>query len=251
MKIIGLLLSVGVGVFYFFSRSEPEIEREPAALPTEEREAQAPAAPTPTTVPVPAPAMEVTSRKTSPLLPLVARLEETQACYEGNCDYPRTDARSYEFAVGQALKTQLLEMVATVQSQRIVDPQVAELARLHLDNEDGHVQEAALALLATQPTSAENLEQILKKVIEGYDSELIGQAMRELERYTEAEDRFKIATALGDAMATGSPFVAKEVSTRIAPFVYPSSAPIFREVIARLPDISVVRATLEARLAGY
>lgn len=55
------------------------------------------------------------------------------------------------------------------------------LARESLENSDGHVKEAALDLIATQPTSSENLESVLNNVIVDSDPELIEQSPSRIE----------------------------------------------------------------------
>ncbi len=84
-----------------------------------------------------------------------AALEELAACYETErCNFPRTDEKSYGFAVGQALRGELLGMKEWVQANGVRDESVSQIASVYLAIEDGHVQNAALALLATQPKIA-------------------------------------------------------------------------------------------------
>lgn len=182
----------------------------------------------------------------------IRRLETTQACYESEaCDYPKTDARSYAFAVGQDLKNQLEQLTASVKLSGEKSPAIAEAARKHLENEDGHVQAAALALLATQETSGDILETILKSVIEGYDAQLIQAALGQLLRYQAEDDRAKITETLANVMATGAPFVSKEISGSIRPFVYARSVPNFEQAVTQLPEGSVVRINLVAALSAF
>lgn len=181
-----------------------------------------------------------------------AALEELGSCYDRqNCNFPRTDEKSYDFAVGQAMRGELFGMAEWVEAHHIRDGAVSVIANAYLAVEDGHVQEAALALLATQPTSSESLEILLSKVIAGHDAQLIKQALRELERYEDFDDRRKIAVALADAMVTGSPFVAKEISASFNSFLDAGSVRIFEDAAYRLPAKSVVRANVAAALKEF
>lgn len=178
-------------------------------------------------------------------------LIEIKNCYDLDCDFPKDDARSYSFAVGRKLKETLTEMTAWVLSEKLEDREVDEIAREYVASEDGHVQEAALRLMSTQPPSLENLLAILQNIIQiGYDSRLIPPTLKELQRYTDRQDRERIHQALGEAMLTGAPFVAAEVSVGIAPFINDWSISFFRDLAQQLPEDSVYRRNLEAALAA-
>src|SRR5665213_483538 len=178
-------------------------------------------------------------------------LKRINMCYAGDCNYPKTDARSYELAVGQDLKKMLFQMAEWVRSEGIAHPEISEIARRYVSSEDGFVQAAALDLLSTQGPNGDNLEAILTNVVAGYDSELIEHAMLELERYTSRTDLDKIDQALAQTLTTCAPFVAREVSTHIAPFVNERSYMFFQDVVAHLPLNSASRANLETSLAEY
>lgn len=186
------------------------------------------------------------------LTKMLDRIDEIAGCYENeDCNYPQTDTRSYYFAVGQDLKQQLETVTTWAITHQEKSPELVQLARTQLENEDGHVQKAALALLATQETSTETLEAILAQVLGGYDAQLIQIALRELLRYQNEDDRSKITTALADTLVTGAPFVAQEVSKSIQPFVYPRSVPNFENAANQLPEGSVIRHNVLAALENF
>lgn len=217
-----------------------------------------PRAPRPAVAPLavaprPAPAHVVVARvpassRTAPSQSLAhfeARLERTAACLDGDCDYPRDDEHSYQYAVGQTLKTELAHTREWVVRTHLQSPAVIHLAVRYLKIGDGHVQAEALALLATQPPSADALQAVINDVIGGYDAQLIAAGLAELARYGAENDRVRIGHALADAMMTGAPNVAKEVSRGIAPFVTDGTLAVFQEAAAEIPAGSLVRANLE------
>ena len=178
-------------------------------------------------------------------------LDQLQSCYERDCGFPRTDEKSYDFALGQAIQAETVKLTNAVGAVGLHDPALTARAVALLANEDGNVQEGALALLATQPTSAEALEAILERVVGGYDAQLIQQALRELMRYRSDDEQTRIAAALAAAMVTGAPFVAKEVSGGIRPFLSGHTLPEYEDAGAQLPTGSLVRTQLEQAIADF
>ena len=181
----------------------------------------------------------------------IIQLKRLRSCETEQCSYPQTDPRSYDFALGKDIKKTLFRFAEWVRSRALESRGVSETAREFLAFEDGHVQAAALDLMSTQPPSLENRDAILKSVIEGYDSELIEQAMLELERYTSASDRDVINQALGRALTTGAPFVARAIVNHISPFVDARSFRLFQDVLAHLPPESIYFEKLEASLSAF
>jgi hypothetical protein len=187
-------------------------------------------------------------------LPLGAYMLEAKrlkACYAGGCAYPETDPRAYDFALGQDLRNTLLGMAKVALEQSVASEELSAIGREYLDNLDGHVQEAALALLATQPTSRENLQAILQFVIGGFDAQLVPLALRELARYGQQAEMELIDNAFAQAMLTGAPFVANLLSRGILPFLHDGNLRFYRELDERLPVGSVFRANLENALRAY
>ncbi len=177
------------------------------------------------------------------------QLAAINACYQSeDCDYPQTDPHSYHFAVGLHLRATLTAFTAWVQREKVGEEAVSQSAREFLASSDGFVQEAALKLMATQEPSPENLQAILDDVLGGYDAELIDLALVQLERYTSVADSDKISAALARAITTGAPFLAREVSVHIAPFLHARNSEFFAQVARDLPEGSIYRINLEASL---
>jgi hypothetical protein len=75
--------------------------------------------------------------------------------------------------------------------------------------------------------------------------------MRELKRYATDENLFKIGAALSESMLTGAPFVAKEVSKLVQPFIAPTNWSLFMDAAQKLPAESLIRINLERALDTY
>lgn len=181
----------------------------------------------------------------------VEELNRLKQCSEGNCIYPRTDARSYDFALAQDIKQTLFRFSEWVRNEKLESREAGEVAREFLAFDDGFVQSAALDLMSTQPPNQDNRDAILHEVIDGHDSELIEQAMLELERYTASDDRRIINQAFGKALMTGAPYVARAVSANIGPFVDARSFHFFESVLSQLPENSIYAEKLESSLDAF
>lgn len=181
------------------------------------------------------------------------QLEQLNDCYLVRCAYPDSDRKTYEFAVGRDIQKRLLQLAEQLRTDEHTNEQdnrgVSALAVGFLANSDGHVQEGALDVLASLPTSPEALTAILKNVIEGYDAELIEQGMAELERYQDEVDLVRIHQTLAQGMITGAPFTAREISAHISPFVTMRSVRFYRDLLGQLSVESVVYANLKAAVS--
>ena len=179
----------------------------------------------------------------------VAHLNALSSCYEEECDFPDHEPRSYSYALGQAIVKSLDELSVWVKSKPFFDDAVSQIGRTYILSEDRFVQAAALRLLSTQPTSLENLLAILEGVFnQGYDANLVAPTLKELERYKDPQDLVRINEVLAQALLTGAPFLAEEVSLRMAPFVDGASFGFYKELLGQLPGDSVYYHNLESIL---
>ena len=175
-------------------------------------------------------------------------LDEVRNCYQGGCNFAESDPRSYDFAVGQRLTELLDHLKAEVSEMQTVDAGLSALAREYLQIPDGHVQAAAIALLATQPSSSENLDPLLAEIIEGPFPDLVPASLVEIRRLLTPASESRIDEALGRAIRSGSPFVASEVIAGIAPFLTTAGRPYFMTVLEALPSDARDRRDLNAAL---
>jgi hypothetical protein len=178
-----------------------------------------------------------------------AELEESTACLERtDCNFP---ADAYRAAVGENLRAILLEMREYAVANKLRDDRISSLASLYLNVSIEPVQEAALELLSTQPLREDSLPAVLHEATEGADAHLVQDALRELTRFERDDDRTRIASALADALTTGSPVAAREISAGIRPFLRYTSGVDFAGAIESLPPDSEIRANVEKTLREF
>lgn len=179
-----------------------------------------------------------------------AAIADLASCYARDCGLPSSYPREYANSLAQKLKAQLISFADYAQSAGARDAEISETAREQLDNDDGHVKEGALRLLATQDPSAENRDAILTGVIESHDENLIPQALLELRRYDLARSP-EIHARLGEALVTGDPFVATAIARDLEPFINESSYESYRATLARLSPGTKPYDGLRAALKQY
>lgn len=172
------------------------------------------------------------------------------SCYQRDCGFPSSYPREYANVLGQKLKAQLLSFADYAQATGARDPEIAETAREQLDNEDGHVKEGALRLMATQDPSRENRDAILGGVIASHDENLVPQALLELRRY-DLTNSPEIHAGLAEALVTGDPFVASAIARDVGPFINASTFESYSAALARLSPGTKPYEGLRAALKQY
>ncbi|MGZ3652047.1 MAG: hypothetical protein ACXVB9_17235 [Bdellovibrionota bacterium] len=178
-----------------------------------------------------------------------AQLEETAQCLtRTDCNFPQAE---YVQSVNQELRAEIQDLNAWAKANHIRSFAVTAVALPYLKIGGGSVRAAALEVLAGQPTSPESLEAILTDVVSGQDASVVSQALQELARYQNGGDRARIAEALSGAMLSGPPFMAKEISAGIAPFLDEQDFTLFSDAASALPEAALVRINLEAALKDY
>ncbi len=175
------------------------------------------------------------------------RLEE---CYEHTCE-PDLDERSKFFSVGQKIKSSLLSLLSLVKHGEARGIEISKIARDFLKNPDGHVQEAALDLISSQPTYPENLEAILNEVVRASDPELIPQAMLELERYDDPRDQARIHEVFAEALQTGPPFVAVVIAEHLGDFITAQSFWFYSEILKKIDQQTLIHQHLLSTLKEF
>jgi hypothetical protein len=178
-------------------------------------------------------------------------IEKIAACYEKDCGNTTQDPRTDYYNLGRELKLKLDLFVSYVIQNELQDSSIRNLGIQFLAHSDGHVQEAALDLLATQATSPETLEAILQNIIKGIDAELIHQALLELQRYSSLEDQEKIQLTLGEALNHGTPFVALAIAERLNLVLNTQNRMFFKNLMTQLDPQSRIYQSLKVSIQEF
>jgi hypothetical protein len=178
----------------------------------------------------------------------IARLNR---CYTEDCSADVVHPRDAYFNNGQLIRAELFKLHGYVVGNNLSDHRISEIAREALENEDGHVQEVALNLMATQETSEANLDSILEKVVKGYDDKLIDQALTELQRYQSAGDQEKIRNALAREILHGAPFVAQAIAQKIEKILNQKNVQYFESLIEKTGAETLVREYLQTSIRSF
>lgn len=107
---------------------------------------------------------------------------------------------------------------------------LSETGRELLDYEDGSIKEKALQLLISQPEDVDNIDSVVKGVLDYHDAKLIPLAVTELQRYLGDQNAFKVHWGVRDCLLTGSLMVKEELSTILRPFINDGSIQFYRDL---------------------
>ncbi len=176
---------------------------------------------------------EETSSQSSKDIAILKKLHE---CYESEaCDFPHSDPRSYEYAVGQALTKQLRIYRLKYRGLPGHSDELTQLARDYISSFDPHVQAEALELFADLPVSGANIEAIRTAIETTPDPLLMEKAMVEMERYLTTAYEAKVHETLSKVISSGAHFSAQTAAQRILPFLNSKSVEIYKDIVDLVP----------------
>lgn len=168
-----------------------------------------------------------------------------------NCPFPKTDPRSYELAVGQKAKAVIEQLAKTVEEQKIESPTLVQIGVEAFQWDDDHVREAALELFSTQKPSAIALNALINGLKQSHDPSIYRQAIEELHRYTEGDQRPQVDQFLMETLEKGSHFAAAEVAQDLIPFLSEKNVDSFKHLLASLDPESPRYLALKKSLDEY
>lgn len=172
-------------------------------------------------------------------------------CYESqSCDFPQTDPRSYEFAVGKSLAARLDQILVKFRNDPAAHQNLQVMARESFKIEDGFVQSAALNILRSFPPSAENLEVLAAGIVNNPDPSIVEQVMNEFERYVGTPHEAGVHASLRDILQ-GPHFSAQAAAQNILNFVNKTSYDEYKRTLAKLNPQSQAAKDLKAILTEY
>ncbi|WP_413287852.1 hypothetical protein [Bdellovibrio sp. HCB337] len=183
---------------------------------------------------------------------LLQALKDTKACY-GNeaCDFPQTDPKSYEIAVGQKLHG----LLKTYRAAYAKDPanlaQTEALAREYIESTDEFVQESALELMTDLPPSEENLKALTESLTNTSDPLLVEQAMNEMKRYMGTSSEYVVHHYLTELLGRGAVFSSEQAVRGLFGFINANSYQTYADLVRTLPVGSSVGRDLRALLEEY
>jgi hypothetical protein len=177
----------------------------------------------------------------------IALVRNTRACLDsGNCDFPQSDSRSYEFAVNRRLAVELAEAHLALGAGA-----VEELSRELMSTDDGYVQTQAIRVFSALPPSRKNLAAMTSSLSLSHDPLVIEQAMKEFERYLGSPEEAMVQEFLADFIAHGGQFTAEKASSLVLRFLNERSESAFRAALASMIPESTAAVNLRRAIAEY
>lgn len=183
---------------------------------------------------------------------LLQTLRTTKECYASEkCDFPQTDPKSYEIAVGQALKGLLTEYRTKYGADPKNSGDTQALALEYIQSQDEFLQEQALSMFATLPTSSENLQAMTAALVDTTDPLLVDQAMNEMKRYMGTSDESLVHDYLRELLGRGGVFSSEAAAKKILSFINSQSYTGYEGLARSLPSNSSVGQNLRTALDEY
>lgn len=181
----------------------------------------------------------------------IESLKRLVTCYESNCDFADGDPREYDLSVGRELKKEMMDLYEDVLKKEIVDKSIEKTAIEFLAISDGHVKEAALLLLSTQPPSQDALDAIINDVLDYHDPNLIGLTLMELEKYKDEAYKVQIRESFLKNFKSGSLLVREALAKGLYRFVSEDTRSQFENIMESLPKNSKVRNNIKYSLERF
>jgi len=183
--------------------------------------------------------------------PKLKKLNDLENCLDSRkCGFSKNDSREYDLAVGRAIKREIEDLYELVSDEEIEDEWVSEVARRYLSFKDGHIKEAALMLISTQPPGDENLEAVLDNVISFHSAPLAELGLLELSKYETPAWKSRIDKNFIKNLKSGSLVVRQLLARRLSQFITSENRDMYREFASTTKD-SKVKSYIEAALSNY
>jgi hypothetical protein len=183
---------------------------------------------------------------------LLQAIRATKECYASEkCDFPQTDPKSYEIAVGQALKGLLSDYRTKFGSDLKNAAETQALALEYIKSQDEFLQEQALSMFSSLPISSENIEAITAGLADTTDPLLVDQAMNEMKRYIGTSDEAQVHNYLRELLGRGGVFSSEAAAKKILSFINSQSYGGYEGLARTLPSDSTVGQNLRTALDEY
>lgn len=188
-----------------------------------------------------------------PLSGAWARLKGFQECVRTQaCDYAQDDPKSYDFAVHREWTDFLRSLKGEVGRDSRTDAVLAELARESMNAHDGHVQEAALELLAALPEDPRNLEAVVRGLeVNDSDPLILSQASAEMKRYLGTPAEELVHGFLERTLRSGAHFTAEQAGVVAKEFIHEASIERYRRLLQEIPPETAKARNLRAAVSDF
>ncbi len=184
---------------------------------------------------------------------LFKELEKLKACSKGisDCNLPQSDPRIAELELGQRIAKTIDSITLISQASTEDISQYHEVAQEFVKHPDGHVQEAALELMATLQPNPDNVTALLDGLSNTHDAAIYRMSIMEFSRHDDPQLKTQIDTLLINTLKTGGHFAAQEVAKDILPLLTKDNVEQYRKVATELPANSAKAKALKANLEEF
>lgn len=179
-------------------------------------------------------------------------LVEFHRCLEDeDCEYVKSDPRSYSFAVYRAAANEIRKFHSFAQLGESDKTQMAELMRNWMISEDGFVQSAVLDQLANLPTSPENFGAIVEGLKNNYADPLIMEkGLQELRRYLGTAQESQMISFVSETLRSGPQFSSEQAASSVRGLLTRENWHSFEQVYKSL-KMGAVKQSLGQSLENY
>lgn len=174
-----------------------------------------------------------------------AEIRRLEACYQTeNCDFPKSDPRSYRFALSES-------MAIVIAEHQINFGPDEEIAREGVIHPEPIVQVAAMKMLSALPPSSKNLSALANGLRNRPDPTLLTDGLKELERYMGSSLEIEAQKIVESLVAKETDLLPRGESNLLLPFINEHSHEEFRELFRQLDPAGQSRQLLKSALEIY
>lgn len=195
---------------------------------------------------------EVPTDKAEEYTALQARMISLQSCFhDESCDYPRSNAKQYEVAVGEDMIQLLSAAEESFADGKIQDDQLRILAHELIDMDNGYVQSKAIEVLETLPVNDDTLLLFSLAFENDIDPVFLQKSLHLLETYHQQSYAEEIDRLLQQQLAAGDYFVSQQLSANLVAFINPSNIEGYRQIAATFAPETLQYQQLHAAFNQY
>ena len=183
---------------------------------------------------------------------LISELKKLKNCANGaDCGLPQTDPRSAELELGQRFARTIDKMTLLAQAGIGDETTYQKVAQEYVKHPDGHVQEAALELMAACDPDPQNVASLVAGLTDTHDAQIYRMALMEFSRYDDPQLRNDIDNLLIDTLKTGGHFASQEVANDILPMLNEQNIDKYKTTLTELPANTAKAKALKANIEEF